>query len=174
MQKLADISFFESLGCQPARQSCMSVFNSDAAPLLQEYGRTKRAAELTEKFISELQTVGENAPSSLLSTLLEAKEKADTELLTLRQQIVEQTEQSGLDSVDREVFSTLPEAAQTDLEGVIASDAVFQRAREMAAEAASAPPDRNFSDPALAGTPMGDLMAAGEAETAGDLPVEDV
>ena len=146
--KLADISMFEDLqahanaqmGVPQTPMTPMSVFNSGAAPLLQEYDTAKRGSALCDKYITQMQQEDE-LPADLLTAVVTAKEKYKTKLLETKQKIMEQSEDEPLDAFDRGVFQTLAPETQAELEGVFAADEVLQRAKQMRAETAADRPE---------------------------------
>ena len=162
MEKLADISMFEALqahanvqmGFTPSGLSRMSVFNSGAAPLLQEYDTAKRGSSLCDKYIAQMQQE-EEFPAELLTAVVTAKEKYKTKLLETKQKIMEQSEDEPLDAFDRGVFQTLAPESQAELEGVFAADEVLQRAKQMRAEtAADCPETLSQTSEAMADIPV--------------------
>ena len=130
---LADISLFSRLF---QTTGSASVCNSAAATSLQSYGQARKGADLCEKYIKQLQDE-EYVPAELISQLYSSKEKFDTELLNLKQELMEQAAKEPLDMLDREVYNGLTESAQADLQEIMRSDEVFRRALEMKDEAAT-------------------------------------
>lgn len=128
----ADISQFEKLYAS----SGGVVFNSAAATVLQSYGQARKGADLCKKYIDQLQNE-DFVPAELISQMYTSKEKFDTELLTLKQELMEQTSKEPLDMLDREVYNGLSESAKEDLNDIMKSDEVFRRALEMKDEAAA-------------------------------------
>lgn len=130
----ADISIFESIYRQSNR--FFDVFNSQAASTLQSYDQTRKGAALCDKYIKEMQEE-DYVPADLISQMYQAKEQYDTQLMSLKQELMEQASKEPLDAFDREVFMGLSEESQADLQSVLKADEVFRRALEMKEEAAA-------------------------------------
>lgn len=141
---VADLSLFLKNMGQPdlcpaktAPLTSMSVFNSGAAPLLQEYDTAKNGSVLCDKYITQMQAE-ENFPADLLTAIIGVKDKYNGQLLDIKQKIMEQTESEPLDAFDRGIIQSLSDAGKADLESVLAADEVYQRALEMRAEQSAA------------------------------------
>ena len=146
--------------------SSMSVFNSAAAPLLQEYDTAKKGSELADKYISQLQTE-DSFPAQLLTALVDTKEKYQNQLLEIKQRIMQQTSDEPLDAFDRGVFQSLSQSTQGDLESVFAADEVYQRAMEMRAEQTAG----GVGEAAMPGDMPGESLSQ-TSESMGDIPAD--
>ena len=93
-----------------------------------------------DKYIGQMQ-MEENLPAALLTSMVEAKEKQQSDMMDIKQKLMEQTANEPMDAFDRGIFASLMPETQQELEGVMAADEVYQRALEMRAEQSTAQPE---------------------------------
>lgn len=129
----ANIDLFMSYGMPMGRTNDVTVFNSEAASSLQEYDKLVRSKEVCDKYIKQMQEET-FIPVDVITQLYQTRERYDTDLLKIKQELIAQVSKEALDSFDREIFQALSQQAQEDLTDVMQADAVFKRAMEMKAE----------------------------------------
>ena len=113
MQPFADISLFEKLNEQSAGHAVgnLGVFNSTLAPVIEEYGTTKRSSNLCDSFLEQ----AKNEPSAFQSALLDLKAKTDESLQKLRQDLTKATSKERLDDADKQALVGLSENALVEI-----------------------------------------------------------
>jgi len=122
----ANLTVLESLQASSGTAGGNSVFNSSLPVLFDEYEKAKRVSEKCTEIVDSLSDM--DGASNLVSSIYDAKRKAENDLTKLRERIGRATEDS-LNDGDRSAYFRLDSDTQDELAPLVVGDVFVREGR---------------------------------------------